>query len=140
MIAAVAIDTNAYSAFRRGLPSMVEVFSRVPRIVVPLAVLAELLAGAAVGRLAERNRTDLAKLLASPRVSLALPDRQTAENYATVFQQLRTAGHPIPTNDIWIAATAIQDAIPLITLDSRFRFVASLRSASGLAELLGAER
>ena len=119
---------------------MVEVFSRVPRIVVPLAVLAELLAGAAVGRLAERNRTDLAKLLASPRVSLALPDRQTAENYATVFQQLRTAGHPIPTNDIWIAATAIQDAIPLITLDSRFRFVASLRSASGLAELLGAER
>lgn len=137
MIAAVAIDTNAYSAFRRGLPGIVEVFSRVPRVIVPLVVLAELLAGFAGGRRAEQNRTDLAKFLASPRVSLALPDRQTAESYASVFQQLRNAGHPIPTNDIWVAATAIQAAIPLITLDAHFRLVANLRSASSLPQLLG---
>src|SRR4249919_3548028 len=103
MIAAVAIDTNAYSGFRRGLPEMVEVISRVPRVVI-----AELLAGFAGGRKAERNRTDLTTFLASPRVSLALPDRHTADVYALVFQQLRHDGHPIPTNDIWVAAAALQ--------------------------------
>jgi hypothetical protein len=50
---------------------MVEVFSRVPLVIVPLVVLAELLAGFAGGKQADRNRTDLAKFLASPRVSLA---------------------------------------------------------------------
>jgi len=140
VIAAVAIDTNAYSAFRRGLPDMVEVFSRVPRVIVPLVVLAELLAGFAGGKQSDRNRTDLARFLASPRVSLALPDRHTAESYASVFQELRKAGKPIPTNDIWVAATAIQAAIPLITLDSHFRSVVKLRSASSLTELRGGGR
>ncbi len=137
MIAAIAIDTNAYSAFHRGLPDIVEVFARVPRIIIPLVVLAELLAGFAGGKRAERNRTELARFLASPRVSLALPDRQTAETYAWVFQHLRQTGHPIPTNDIWVAATALHAAVPLVTLDRHFRFVAKLRSAASLPELLG---
>jgi predicted nucleic acid-binding protein len=136
MIAAVAIDTNAYSAFRRGLPQVVEVFARVPRLIVPLVVLAELLAGFAGGKQAQRNRTELARFLASARVSLALPDRQTAEHYAAVFQRLREAGRPIPTNDIWVAATALHAAVPLITLDQHFGFVAGLRSASSLKQLL----
>ncbi len=45
MIAAVAIDTNAYSSFRSGRPELVEVFNRVPRLIVPLGVIADLLAG-----------------------------------------------------------------------------------------------
>jgi tRNA(fMet)-specific endonuclease VapC len=137
MIAAVAIDTNAYSGFRRGHPELVEVFSRVPRLIVPLVVIAELLAGFAGGKKAQRNRTDLATFTASPRVSLALPDRQTAETYAGVYQQLRRDGRPIPTNDIWVAAAALRASVPLITLDAHYRFVANLRSATGLSGLLG---
>jgi len=140
MIAAVAIDTNAYSGFRRGLPEMVEVFSRVPRLIVPLVVVAELLAGFAGGRKAERNRTDLTTFLASPRVSLALPDRHTADAYALVFQQLRHDGHPVPTNDIWVAAAALQASVPLITRDRHFHFIAKLRQASSLSELQGTTR
>lgn len=140
VIAAVAIDTNAYSGFRRGNAALVELFGRVPRLIVPLVVLAELLAGFAGGKKAQRNRAELATFLASPRVSLALPDRQTAETYASVFQQLRGDGRPIPTNDIWVAATALQCAVPLVTLDAHYRFVRDLRSALGLDELLGPGR
>jgi predicted nucleic acid-binding protein len=137
MIAAVAIDTNAYSGFRRGNPELVELFSRVPRLIVPLVVIAELLAGFAGGKRAQRNRADLAMFTSSPRVSLALPDRQTAETYAAVYQQLRRDGRPIPTNDIWVAAAAIQASVPLVTLDAHYRFVANLRAASSLDPLLG---
>lgn len=140
MIAAVAIDTNAYSGFRRGNPELVELISRVPRLIVPLVVVAELLAGFASGKKAERNRIELATFMASPRVSLALPDRQTAESYAAVYQQLRRDGRPIPTNDIWVAAAALQAAVPLVTLDEHYRHVANLRSASALGELLGTRR
>jgi predicted nucleic acid-binding protein len=140
MIAAVAIDTNAYSGFRRGHPALVEVFSRVPRLIVPLVVIAELLAGFAGGKKALRNRAELASFTASPRVSLALPERQTAEAYAAVYQQLRRDGHPIPTNDIWVAAAALQASVPLITLDAHYRFVANLRPASSLGELSIAPR
>ena len=137
MIAAVAIDTNAYSGFRNGQPELVEVFQRVPRLIVPLVVIAELLAGFAGGKKAQRNRADLSTFTASPRVSLALPDRQTAETYAAVYQQLRRDGRPIPTNDIWVAAAALQAAVPLITLDAHYRHVAHLRPAACLRQLLG---
>jgi predicted nucleic acid-binding protein len=119
---------------------LVEAFSRVLRLIVPLAVIAELLAGFVGGKKAERHRHDLATFLASPRVSLALPDRQTAEGYAAVYQQLRRDGRPIPTNDIWVAAAALQASVPLITLDVHYQFVANLRCASGLSRLLGATR
>jgi tRNA(fMet)-specific endonuclease VapC len=140
MIAAVAIDTNAYSGFRRGTPELVEVFGRVPRLIVPLVVIAELLAGFAGGKKAQRNRAELGTFLSSPRVALALPDRQTAEGYAEIYQQLRRDGRPIPTNDIWVAAAALQATVPLITLDAHYRFVTNLRSASGLSQLLGTTR
>ena len=140
MIAAAVIDTNVYSGFRRGLPECVEVFTSVPRLIVPLVVIAELLAGFAGGKKAEKNRAELTTFLASSRVSLQCPDRRTAEIYAQVFQQLRRDGHPIPTNDLWVAACAIQASAPVITLDTHFRFVGNLRPASNLAELLGGAR
>ena len=139
MIAAVALDTNAYSGFRKGDPDLVDVISRVPRLILPLVVLAELLAGFAVGRKSVQNRTELAVFLASSRVTILTPDRETAEAYARVFLQLRTDGQPIPTNDMWIAAACLQHQIPLVSLDSHFGHVAGLRCARGLAGLLGQE-
>jgi tRNA(fMet)-specific endonuclease VapC len=136
MIAAVAIDTNAYTGFRSGMPSMVEVFTSVPRLIIPLIVIAELLAGFTVGKKAERNRDDLGTLLASSRVSIAMPDRRTAEAYAHIYQQLRRQGHPIPTNDMWIAATVMQVSVPLITLDQHFNFVSGIRASSSLSTFL----
>jgi|APFre7841882724_1041349.scaffolds.fasta_scaffold11261_3 predicted nucleic acid-binding protein len=136
MIAAVAIDTNAYSGFRRGLAPMVAVLRHVPRIVVPLVVAAELLAGFEAGARAARNREEFSTFLGSRRVVLDQPDLGTAEAYARVYAGLRKRGTPIPTNDLWVAATAIRLKLPLVTLDGHFAKVEGLRVAASLEALL----
>jgi predicted nucleic acid-binding protein len=47
-------------------------------------------------------------------------DEITAQFYANVFNALKIKGKPIPTNDIWIAASALQNGLALFTLDSHF--------------------
>ncbi len=136
MIAAVVIDTNAYSGFKRGLVPMVDVFRHVPRIVVPLVVAAELLAGFEAGTRAARNRQEFSAFLASRRVVLDRPDLGTAEAYARVYGRLRKIGTPIPTNDLWVAATAIRLELPLVTLDAHFGQVEGLSAAASLEGLL----
>lgn len=137
MIAAVVIDTNAYSGFRRGLAPMVAVFRHVPRIVVPLVVAAELLSGFEAGARAARNRAEFSVFLGSRRVALDQPDLATAEAYANVYAGLRKRGTPIPTNDLWVAATAMRLDLPLVTLDAHFGQVHGLRVAASLEPLLG---
>lgn len=93
---------------------------------LPLIVLGELLAGFAASSRPERNRRDLAEFMSAPRVSLMRPDERTAHRYAEVISALREAGRPIPTNDVWIAALALQAAMPLLTFDAHFAHVPGL--------------
>lgn len=51
----------------------------------------------------------------------AFADERTALYYATVYQRLRAKGRPIPTNDLWIAATALQHACALFSFDAHFQ-------------------
>lgn len=53
-------------------------------------------------------------------------DEETAERYGELFARLHAKGTPIPTNDIWIAATAIQHGLDLFTYDRHFRNVDGL--------------
>jgi len=53
-------------------------------------------------------------------VEVLYADRETTEVYARLFLQLRQAGTPIPTNDLWIASLAIQHELALITRDAHF--------------------
>lgn len=120
---ALIIDTNAYSGFLRGEARAVGVLRSAHEIHLPLIVMAELLAGFAAGRRAERNRDELAQFMASSRVHLLKPDEKTARQYADVFIALRRRGTPIPTNDLWIAALARQHRLPLLTFDAHFAAV-----------------
>lgn len=62
-----------------------------------------------------------------PRVNLAPVDQEVAARYADIYRQLRLAGTPIPTNDLWIAAVALCDpGGVLYTLDSHFQSVLGL--------------
>jgi tRNA(fMet)-specific endonuclease VapC len=54
-------------------------------------------------------------------------DEGTAEQYAAVRDQLKRSGHPIPANDLWIAALARQHALPLVSRDRHFDFVPGLK-------------
>lgn len=123
----VALDTNAYSDFLRGVPSRVGVIRAAERIHLPLFVLGELRAGFAAGSRESENLATLRQFLSSPRVSVLYPDDGTTEHYARIFIGLRARGMPIPTNDLWIAALAIQHDLDLCSSDVHFQQVNGLR-------------
>ena len=125
----IAIDTNVYSEFMRGDSHCLSTLERATEIVVPIIVLAELRAGFAVGTRSRTNLEALEEFLQLPNISILSPDPLTAVFYADVFKSLRQQGTPIPSNDIWIAALAIQHNIPLFSMDKHFDRVANLLRA-----------
>jgi tRNA(fMet)-specific endonuclease VapC len=66
-------------------------------------------------------RTELRRFLASPRVGLLDVIEETAERYAIILNGLWQAGPPIPTNDIWIAATAMEYGLSVVTTDDHYQ-------------------
>jgi tRNA(fMet)-specific endonuclease VapC len=116
----IAIDTNRYVDFARGLADAVSRLRAAERILVPLIVLGELRAGFLAGSRAPENEANLARFLNSPRVDVLLADEDTTHHYARLFHQLRRQGTPIPTNDIWIAALVVQHQLYLFARDTHF--------------------
>lgn len=125
-MSALVLDTNAYGGLLSGEPKTVQFLRTAHEIHLPLIVLGELLAGFAVGTRAQKNRDELARFMASPRVQLMKLDEKTPQHYADVFMALRKQGKPIPTNDMWIAALARQHRLPLLSFDAHFATVPGL--------------
>ena len=125
-MSAIMLDTNAYTAFKNGISSARDAVAAATMVGVPPVVVAELLSGFARGSRAERNKRELTRFLGHPRVSVPGVGYNTSVRYAQVFAELRAAGTPIPVNDMWIAACAIQYDVPLLTYDTHFVRVGSL--------------
>ncbi|HEY1339366.1 MAG TPA: PIN domain-containing protein, partial [Bryobacteraceae bacterium] len=64
--------------------------------------------------------------LAKPTVDVLMPDRTTVEQYARLFVQLKRAGTPVPDNDLWIAALALEHDLVLITREPHFQRIPQL--------------
>jgi len=116
----IAIDTNRYKDFMDSVPAAVQVFRRATRICVPFIVIAELRAGFAVGKKGRENERVFEQFLQRERVEVLMPTMETTRSYGQLFRQLREAGTPIPTNDIWIAAITIQHNLYLFSRDEHF--------------------
>jgi predicted nucleic acid-binding protein len=114
------MDTSAYAAFLRGSPGVKEAVQQADEIVFNPVVLGELIAGFLMGRNEKRNRAILKDFLSSPRVIIAEIDEETSERYAVIVQSLRMKGTPIPTNDLWIAASAMQHGLEVLTTDKHY--------------------
>lgn len=114
------LDTSGYAAFKRGHAEVVDTLRQVPSILIPSIVLGELLAGFEVGSRRRENRRELTEFQHSPRVRLAQITQETAERYARIYAYLRGIGRPIPTNDLWIAASAMEHGSELLTMDNHF--------------------
>jgi tRNA(fMet)-specific endonuclease VapC len=132
----ILLDTNAYSAFKSNNPDAVEVIRHAPVIGINSIVIGELLAGFAAGSRESDNRKEFNLFLASRRVKELAVDRGTAEYYASIFRSLRQKGRPIPTNDMWIAATALQHGLAVFTYDGHFQKVDGLVSGGQIPDLL----
>jgi len=128
----ILIDTNAYTAFKRGKTEAIDIIQRVYIIGINSIVLGELLAGFAGGNRTEQNRKELQEFLASPRVIVLPIDQQTADYYAQVYLGLKQRGKPIPTNDIWISASALQHDLAVFTYDKHFKYVENLTTGDSL--------
>jgi predicted nucleic acid-binding protein len=89
-------------------------------------ILGELLAGFQRGKHRRKNEQELATFVVSPRVRTLNIDEATAERYAIILNSLWKAGTPIPTNDIWIAATAMQYGLRLLTTDTHYLKVSQI--------------
>ncbi len=132
----IAIDTNAYTAFKRGEAAVVEVLQHATDILMSATVLGELLAGFAAGTRESANRRELTMFLDSPRVRIVPSNAVTADSYALIYASLRRKGQPIPTNDLWIAASCLEHGAALLTLDAHFDYVGGLRSGARLDQFL----
>lgn len=119
----IFLDTSAYAAFMRAHPGVMQAVQQAEEIYLNTVVLGELYAGFMGGRHRQKNEAELGTFLASPRARILGMDEETAQRYAVIFQALRAAGTPIPSNDIWIAATAMQHGLRVVTTDAHYREV-----------------
>jgi len=124
----IAIDTNRYRDFVDGVPEAVAVFRTSPRICIPFVVVGELRAAFAVGKRGAENERVFEQFLHRPRVEVLFPNMVTTRHYAHLYRQLRAAGTPIPTNDLWIAACVVQHGLTLFSRDAHFQALPQIPS------------
>jgi tRNA(fMet)-specific endonuclease VapC len=129
----VALDTNRLSDLFQGDSALAAFLGRCDEVWIPLTVLAEIKAGFYGGNQQHKNELRLQMMLSKETVRILFPSRETAEHYARLFVQLKRAGTPVPDNDLWIAAVALEHDLMLITRDRHFGRIPQLMQGSPLS-------
>jgi len=122
----VALDTNRLTDLFQGDAALADWLGTCDEVWIPLIVLGEIKAGFYGGSQQSRNDLLLRKLLSKTTVGVLLPSQETAERYGRLFVQLKRAGSPVPDNDLWIAALALEHDLVLVTRDKHFRRIPQL--------------
>lgn len=117
------LDTSAYTHFRRGAAEIVRLLDEAEWIGVPAVTLGELRSGFLLGLRREENESDLLEFLNSPVVEELPVEGEVSHHYAAIVADLRRAGTPLPTNDLWIAATAVRHGALVLTYDRHFEAI-----------------
>ena len=120
------IDTNIYSHAMRGTADVVETLRGVNVIAISAVSIGELLSGFKGGIREKLNRHELSQFMDAPRVRILNIDDETAEFYAAIFHSLKQSGRPIPTNDLWIGAVALQHGLTVYSKDQHFKLIPGL--------------
>lgn len=117
----VLLDTSAYSAAKKNRTEVQQAMAEADGIFFSPITVGELLAGFHKGNQFERNAEQLQRFL-KEEVKEVLPlELATAERYAIIHEYLRKAGTPVAPNDLWIAATAMQHGLKVLTTDRDFQ-------------------
>lgn len=120
------LDTNAYTALARGHPIVADRVREARRVLLSMVVVGELLAGFRHGSRERENRRVLDEFLSTPYFDTIEINWRTAERFSLIWIDLRKKGRPIPTNDLWIAAHAMETGGELLSFDRHFREVPGL--------------
>ena len=119
----VLLDSNAYSRLMRGDDQTAAVVRDATELLMSAVVVGELLYGFRNGSRFDRNVADLRSFLDNPYVSFVPVGSISADRYSRIAAALRAKGNPIPTNDVWIAAHAMETGADLVSADRHFEAV-----------------
>ena len=128
----ILLDTNAYTAYLAGDREVLRVLAEADIIYLSIFVQGELYAGFKGGNREQENIAILQVFQDKPRVSILNATSETAEIFAQIKNQLKTAGTPLPINDIWIAAHAMETGSGVVTYDKHFTRVPGIRLWRGV--------
>ncbi len=118
------VDTNAAISYINGDEKIRALFDKTQTLFTSVIVLGELYFGAENSQHSESNMAQIEGFIAE--ITVLTCNLETAKHYGHIYQKLKAVGRPIPVNDIWIAATAIQHDLTLISRDHHFQAVAGL--------------
>jgi tRNA(fMet)-specific endonuclease VapC len=121
----VILDTNGLSAMAEGDPALEPILRKAAQVAIPVVVLGEYRYGISQSR--DRNRYEqwLSEYLTKFRI-LDIDERTTI-SYASVRSELKKAGTPIPSNDVWIAALCRQHSLPVVSRNRHFDAVPGIK-------------
>lgn len=123
----VLLDTNAYVRFLGGDEKVLEALAGAEIVYLSIFVQGELFAGFQGGNKAVENKKILRDFLNKPTVRTLDATSETAEIFGLLKNTLKKAGTPLPINDVWIAAHALETGSVVVTYDSHFTKVQGLR-------------
>ena len=124
------IDTNILIDCFQRERGAVDAMSDYDRILVCPAVLGEFKAGIDIStKRGKKAKRLLDEFLDDPAVAIIPCTDETADYYARIYKALKANGTPLPTNDIWIAASALEHGASVISGDSHFSYVPMLKIA-----------
>jgi len=118
------IDTNVIIRFLKGVTELFPLFDDMEKICVSWISVGELMYGAELSSKKEFNKPHYRTFCEMMQVINS--DQEIADCYGVIKAQLKNDGHPIPENDIWIAATAVARDLTLVTADRHFSFIKNL--------------
>ncbi|MBW4487114.1 MAG: type II toxin-antitoxin system VapC family toxin [Trichocoleus desertorum ATA4-8-CV12] len=120
------LDTNIVIALFADEAIVKENLAQASEVFIPSIVIGELCYGARRSGRIEANLARIDELVASSTILVC--DAETARHYGEVKNKLRLKGRPLPENDIWIAALALQHDLILVTRDAHFQEVENLQT------------
>lgn len=119
------LDTNGLSAVADGDTALEPLLRKAAQVAIPVIVLGEYRYGISQSRDRSRYEQWLSEYLSKFRI-LEI-DEQTTVSYAALRMELKKAGTPIPSNDVWIAALSRQHSLPVVSRDRHFDAVPGLK-------------
>jgi len=123
----ILLDTNAYTSYLAGDQDVLKALVAAEITFLSIFVLGELYTGFKGGNREDKNLELLQVFQNKPRVTILNAQPETAEIFAHIKNQLKKAGTPLPINDIWIAAHAMETGSVVVTYDKHFIKIQGLR-------------
>ncbi len=120
------LDTNIVIALFADEAIVKNNLAQTSEVFIPSIVMGELCYGARKSGRVGANLARIDELVAGS--TMLVYDAEAARQYGEVKNNLRLKGRPLPENDVWIAALALQHDLVLVTRDAHFQEIGNLQT------------